>query len=126
MQSPQRSNCGSAIKVFPGNPNTISCRFLIKNSVIRNSISESCKRFKIHKRTIKMTGKYYLVVFVVVFVFLGLYPPHVEVPWLGVESELQPLAYTTATATWDPSTICDLHHSSRQCRILNPLSEVRD
>ena len=34
-------------------------------------------------------------------------------------------AYTTGTATQDPSHICDLHHSSRQCRILNPLSKAR-
>ena len=27
---------------------------------------------------------------------------------------------------WDPSHICDLHHSSWQCRILKPLSEARD
>ena len=33
---------------------------------------------------------------------------------------------TRATATGDPSCICDLHHSSRQQRILNPLSEARD
>ena len=26
----------------------------------------------------------------------------------------------------DPSHICDLHHISRQCQILNPLSEARD
>uniref|UniRef100_A0A8D0NAC8 RING-type domain-containing protein n=1 Tax=Sus scrofa TaxID=9823 RepID=A0A8D0NAC8_PIG len=31
---------------------------------------------------------------------------------LGGESELQLLAYTTATTTWDPSHICNLHHSS--------------
>ena len=30
----------------------------------------------------------------------------------GVESELPLPAYTTATATPDPSLICDLHHSS--------------
>ena len=40
--------------------------------------------------------------------------------------ELQLLAYITATATWDPSCLCDLHHSSWQCWILNPLSEARD
>ena len=51
---------------------------------------------------------------------------HVEVPGLGVQSELQPPAYTTATAMWDPSRVCDLHHSSGQCKILNPLSEARD
>ena len=40
--------------------------------------------------------------------------------------ELQLLAYTTATAMQDPSCICALHHRSWQCRILNPLREVRD
>ena len=45
---------------------------------------------------------------------------------LGVELELQLPAYTTATAMWDLSPICDLHHSSGQCRILNPLSKARD
>ena len=49
-----------------------------------------------------------------------------EVTRLGVELELQQLAYTTATATWDLSHICVLHHSSQQCRILNPLSGARD
>ena len=33
-----------------------------------------------------------------------------EVPRLGVESELQLLAHATATAVWDPSHVCDLHH----------------
>ena len=58
--------------------------------------------------------------------FLGPHPPNMEVPRLGVELELQPSAYTTATAMWDLSYICDLHHNSRQHRILNPLSEARD
>ena len=35
-------------------------------------------------------------------------------------------AYATATATPDPSHICDLRCSLGQCRILNPLREVRD
>ena len=43
-----------------------------------------------------------------------------------VESELEPLAFTTATATPDPSCICDLHHSSQPCQIRDPLSEARD
>ena len=42
------------------------------------------------------------------------------------ESELQLLAYATATATSNPSYICDLHHSSQQCWILNPLIKARD
>jgi len=49
-----------------------------------------------------------------------------EVSRLGIESELQLPAYATATATWVPSHVCDLHHSSRQHRILNPLSEARE
>ena len=49
-----------------------------------------------------------------------------EVPRLGVKSELQLLAYTTATAMPDPTCVCDLHHSSWHHQILNPLSEGRD
>ena len=49
-----------------------------------------------------------------------------EVPRLGVKSELQLPAYTTATATQDPNPVCDLHHSSQHCWIPNPLSEARD
>ena len=45
---------------------------------------------------------------------------------LGVKSELQLPAYTTATAIQDPSHVCNLYHSSRQHQILNPLSEARD
>ena len=60
------------------------------------------------------------------FAFLALIQWHMEVLGLGVEPELQLLAYTPATATPDPSLICDLHHSSWQCQILNPLSKARD
>ena len=49
-----------------------------------------------------------------------------EVPRLGVELELQLLAYTTAIATQDPRHVCDLHNSSQQRWILNPLSKARD
>ena len=51
---------------------------------------------------------------------------NLEVPRLGVESELQLPAYATATARPDPSHICDLHHSSCQCWMADPLSEARD
>ena len=60
------------------------------------------------------------------FCFLGPHPQHMEVPRLGVESELQLLAYTMATAMPDPSHICDLHHSSWQRQVLNPLIEAKD
>ena len=42
------------------------------------------------------------------FFFLGPLLRHMEVPRLGVESELQLPAYTTATAAQDPSRVCDL------------------
>ena len=48
-----------------------------------------------------------------------------EVPKLGVESELQLLAYTTDAATPDPNLMCNLHHSSQQHRILHPLNGAR-
>ena len=59
-------------------------------------------------------------------VFLGPHLRHMVVPRLGVESELQPPAYTTATETLDLSHACDLHHSSQQHCILNPLSKARN
>ena len=63
-------------------------------------------------------------VFVYLFV-LGLPLWHMEVPSLmQVKSELQLLA--TATAMPDLSHICNLHHSSQQCQILNLLREARD
>ena len=43
-----------------------------------------------------------------------------EVPRLGVESELQLPVYTTATTMRDPNHICDLHCGSGQ------LSKARD
>ena len=49
-----------------------------------------------------------------------------EIPSLGGESELQLPAYATATAMQDPNHVCDLHHSSLQCQILNPQGEARD
>jgi len=61
-----------------------------------------------------------------IFFFLGPHAWHLEVPRLGVESELYLPGSTRATATWDLSDTWDLHHGSQQGRILNPLSEVRD
>ena len=55
--------------------------------------------------------------------------PHlwqVEVPRLGVRSELQLLPYATATAALDPSCMGSLCCSLRQCQVLNPLSEARN
>ena len=60
------------------------------------------------------------------FFFLQLHLRHMEVPGLGVKSELQLPAYTTATATLDLRLICDLCCSSQQHQILDPLIKAGD
>ena len=54
-------------------------------------------------------------------------PRHMEVPRLEVESGPQLPAYARATATQNPSHVCNLHHSflAAQRRILNPQSKAR-
>ena len=66
------------------------------------------------------------IVFCLFSFFLGLHLWHMEVPGIGVKSELQLPAYVTVTATPDLSSIYDLHHSLWQCQILNLLSQARD
>ena len=68
----------------------------------------------------------FLLVSFLFFFFLRPHPWHMGVPRKGVKSELQLPVTATATATQDPSCICDLQHSSQQCWILNPLTEARD
>ena len=59
------------------------------------------------------------------FAFLGTDLQYMDIPRLGVKSELQLPAYNaTATVMQDPSHVCQLQHSSQQCQILNPLSEA--
>ena len=62
------------------------------------------------------------------FPFRAALVAYIEVPGLGVKSELQLLAYTpaTATATQDLSCLCDLRRSLGQHRTLNPLSHATD
>ena len=60
------------------------------------------------------------------FCFLGPHLQQMEVPRLEVELELQLPAYTTVTATRDLCHVCDLHHSSQQRQIPDPLSKARD
>ena len=49
-----------------------------------------------------------------------------DIPRLGVKSELELWAYAAVTATSNPSHVCNLYHSSWICWILNPLSEAKD
>ena len=65
-------------------------------------------------------------VFVCLFLAFGGHLQHMEVSRLGVKSQLCLPAYSIATTSQDLSCVCNLHHSSWQCRILNPLSEARD
>ena len=69
---------------------------------------------------------HFLNILIYLLSLLGPHLWHMEVPRLGVESELQLPAYATATPDPDPSCVFDLHHSSQQRRILNPLSEARN
>ena len=64
--------------------------------------------------------------FFVFLPFLGPLPRHMEGPRLGVKSEVQRRDYMTVTSAQDPSRICNRHHSSQQCRILNPLIEAEE
>ena len=70
--------------------------------------------------------QFLFILLFIYFAFLWPHPWHMKVPRLEVESELQLPAFAIATAMPDPSQVCDLHHSSWQCWILNPLSEARD
>ena len=67
-----------------------------------------------------------ILLFFFFFCFLEPHLQNMEVLRLGVESELQLLTYTTATAMPDLSRMCKLHHSLQPYQILNPLSEPRD
>ena len=79
-----------------------------------------------------LTHSFFHTVFVFFLFFFGFFlgplPRHLEVSRLRVESELQLPAFATATATTTPDLrrVCDLHHSSRQHGILNPLRETGD
>ena len=67
----------------------------------------------------------YIFFFLSIFFFRAI-PSTYGSSWVGVESKLQLPVYTAATETQDPSHICDLDCSFRQCQILNPLSKARD
>ena len=55
--------------------------------------------------TFQSSGIY---LFIYLFLPFRATPGQMEVPRLGVKSELQLLTYAIATALWDPSHICDL------------------
>jgi len=99
----------------------------IKNDQKPISIQNTLKHGTLTLQESSETNFFLLFLFFIfIFCFLGPHLQHMEVPRLGVKSELQLPAYTTVTEKWDPTHICGLHHSSRQCRILNPPREARN
>ena len=71
--------------------------------------ADTCKGFLCSHLAATAFNLYFLF-----YCFLGMHLWHMEVRRLGVQAELQLPTYTTATATWDPSRIFDLHHRSQQ------------
>ena len=97
--------------------------FSLKKEILPfDTVDEPAGHSMLSKKKARHTGVHQ----VGCFVFLGPNPQHMEVARQGVKSELWLLAYTTATEMQDPNHVCDLHHSSRQHRILNALSEAGD
>ena len=68
---------------------------------------------------------YFILFHFIIDFFLWLHLWHMKFPRLGVESELQLQAYTTARATLDPSCICNLCHSLQQHQTLNLVTETK-
>ena len=68
------------------------------------------------------------VLFIYLFIYFRATLRHVEVPRLGVIwcYSCWPMPQPQPTAKLDPGHFCDLHHSSRQCHLLNPLSQARE
>ena len=65
------------------------------------------------------------MVFFGFFFFIGPHFRHMEVPRPEFKSVLHPSANTASTEMPELSHICDLHHSSWQRQILNPLREAK-
>ena len=95
-----------------------------------------CSIFLMHKNILNVYYRCtYLQIYVIIFswlryclffFFLMLFRATPAVRKFPGERSYQSYSYTTVTAMQDPSHICDLHHSSRQRCILNPLSKARD
>ena len=93
---------------------------LLASSFLEMGEGASCERYVLMGRLSPPEGP--VCPFLLLLFFLQLHPRHMEFPRQGVRSELQLPAYTTVTATWDPSRICPLPRSW----ILHPLHEARD
>ena len=74
-----------------------------------------------HLRALSSWASYFhFLSFFLSFFFCAILAPHLQhMEVLRLEPHLP--AYSTATATPDLNRVCDLHYSSWQCWILNPL-----
>ena len=100
-------------------PDGFLAHHIFSSSPYIQSVSGSCSFLPIFSLSLSLSLSFFFFC-----LFLGLHLQHMEVLRLGVESGMQLPAYATATATQDLSRFCNLHHSSQQRQILNPLSEV--
>ena len=116
------------LKKLLRNKGTVFLFYLLTQHKVKRYLIKVHQMNECQRPNLWILGKcsFFIYFYFYLFVSLGPHPWHMEVPRLGVESELLLLAYARATAMPDPSRVCDLHHSSWPCRILNPLSRVRD
>ena len=106
--------------------------------LLRRTVSKGNINFKISYLVVKthlahfqvVNSDYCLLLYLKVledsglsFIFFLLQLWHMDVPRLGVESELQLGPMPTTMAALDPSCICNLCQSLQQCWILYPLSK---
>ena len=61
------------------------------------------------KNGVRVLIKFIFSPYIDIFCFLGLHPRHMDIPRLGVESELQLPAYARATTHTGPDWVCNLH-----------------
>ena len=102
------------------NPNT-----RMKQGPKQNRIDISHQHEQISKHNSLIFWVLYFY-YVFIFVFLGLHPQHIEIPRIGVQSELLLAGYTRAAEMPEPSCVCNLCQSSWQLLIPNPLSKATD
>ena len=105
---------------------TYNLKWFSLNDTVSKKHEIKTDKIQEEKKSIIILRNFNTPLYYFFFFFLGPHLWHMKVPSLGVKSELPLPAYTTATATLDPSGNHDLDHSSWQRRKLNPLSEARD
>ena len=122
----QAGSCSSKSTPSLGPPYTEGTSLKSKKTKTKNKTSG--RKYTKHQQYIntEVVPKFCVLGFFLFVCFFRAHLQHMEVPRLGVKSEIQLPAYTTATATQNLNHVCHLYHSLRQHQILNPLSRARD